>query len=261
MPDWLSLLAVLSVFDAPIECNQCEQWNRPQQPFHVYGNTFYVGTGGLGSILINTEEGLVLLDAGLPQSAELIAGNIEQLGFRPKDIRLIGLSHAHFDHAGGIAALQRMSGAMVVASHDAARALTAGALQDNDPQYSDLMDGQRFPAVAEVVAVDDGSSFRFGDIALTLIDTPGHTWGGTSWTWQSCEEGRYSEGLGEALYETLDRIERLDCDIMLSTHDFSFQLHDKLAVGREAFIDPGACRNTAAKTRTYLNRRLKSEVP
>jgi metallo-beta-lactamase class B len=278
MPDWLLLLAILSVFDAPIECNQCEQWNRPQEPFHVYGNTYYVGTGGLGSVLISTGEGLVLLDGGLPQSAEVIVGNIEKLGFRPRDIRLIGLSHAHFDHAGGISALQGMSGAMVVTSHDAASALIAGGLQENDPQFGAEMDGQTFPAVANVEPTDDGSVFEFGDVSLTLVYTPGHTWGGTSWTWNTCEEERcldiayvdsltpvsrdgyrFSDGLGEVLRKTLDRIEGLDCDIMLSTHDFSFALHDKLAEGREAFVDSAACRNLAEKVRSSLTRRLNSE--
>ena len=280
MPDWLAVLAVLSVFDAPIECDYCEQWNRPQEPFHVYGNTWYVGTGGLGAVLIETGEGLILLDSGLPQSAELIAESITQLGFRPKDIRLIGMSHAHYDHVGGMAALQRLSGATVIASHDAAAALEAGALQENDPQFGGGMDGQTFPAVANVVATDDGATLGFGDVTLTLVYTPGHTWGGTSWTWESCEDDRcldvvyvdslspvsrtgyrYSDGLGDTLAETLERIAGLDCDIMLSTHDSSFDMHGKLEQGREAFIDPAACAALAQKTSTYLDKRLKSELP
>jgi metallo-beta-lactamase class B len=280
MPDWLALLVVLSVFDAPIDCDACEQWNRPQEPFHIYGNTWYVGTGGLGAVLIETGEGLILLDGGLPQSAELIAQNITQLGFRPKDIRLIGMSHAHYDHVGGIAALQRLSGAAVIASHDAAAALQAGALQENDPQFGGGMDGQAFPAVANVVPTDDGAELEFAGFTLTLVYTPGHTWGGTSWTWESCEDDRcldvvyvdsltpvsrpgyrYSDGLGDVLDETLDRIAGLDCDIMLSTHDFSFNMHNKLEQGRGAFIDPDSCRALAQKTSTYLDKRLKSELP
>lgn len=246
----------------------------------MYGNTWYVGTGGLGAVLIETGEGLILLDGGLPQSAEPIAEGITQLGFRPKDIRLIGMSHAHYDHVGGIAALQRLSGATVIASHDAAAALQAGALQENDPQFGGGMDGQTFPAVANVVATDDGATLEFGAVTLTLVYTPGHTWGGTSWTWESCENDRcldvvyvdslspvsrdgyrFSDGLGDVLAETLDRIAGLDCDIMLSTHDFSFDMHEKLKKGREAFLDPAACAALAQKTSTYLDKRLKSELP
>jgi metallo-beta-lactamase class B len=166
----------------------------------------------------------------------------------------------------------------VVASHDAASALRAGALQDNDPQFGGGMTGQAFPAVAEVLAVADGWTLKMGGFRISALHTPGHTWGGMSWTWESCEEDRcldiayidslspvsrpgyqYSDGLSDVLRESLDRIAGLDCDIMLSTHDFSFGLHDKLAQGTEAFIDGSECRKHAEKTRTYLDDRLTSE--
>lgn len=271
---------LFSVFDAPIDCDRCEAWNRPQQPFNVYGNTWYVGTGGLGAVLIDTGDGLVLLDGGLPQSAELIVDNIRELGFEPEAIEYIGFSHAHYDHVGGIAALQRISNATVLASHDAAAALRAGALQEDDPQFGGGPDGQTFPAAANIVALDDGETVRLGDAALTLIYTPGHTAGGTSWTWTSCEDDRcldvvyldsltavsrpgyrYTDGLGDVLAKTLARVAALDCDILLSTHDFSFSLHEKLGQGKDAFIDPGACREVASKSTTYLDNRLKSEEP
>ena len=189
MPDALAWLLLFSVFDAPIECDNCEHWNRPQAPFHVYGNTYYVGTGGLGAVLIDTGEGLVLLGGGLPQSAALIADNIRQLGYAPEDIRMIGISHAHYDHVGGIAALQRISGATVVAQPNAAESLRAGALLPDDPQFGGL-NGQTFPAVDKVISMHHGTEFEIGDVVLTLIETPGHTVGGTSWQWQSCEDGR-----------------------------------------------------------------------
>ena len=132
MPDWAKVLFLLSVFDAPIDCDRCAEWNRPLQPFHVYGNTWYVGTGGLGVVLIEAGDGLILLDGGLPQSAGPIADSIRKLGFDPAAIRYIGMSHAHYDHVGGIAALQRISGATVLrqgreafADPDACRELAA----------------------------------------------------------------------------------------------------------------------------------------
>lgn len=280
MPELLAIIALLGVFDAPIECDQCEQWNRPQEPFNVYGNTWYVGTGGLGAVLVVTDDGLALFDGGLPQSAERIAENVRSLGFELADIRFIGLSHAHFDHAGGIAALQRLSGAEVFAGKDAARVLRTGAVLPSDPQYEEDMTGGTFPAVSDAIGVDGGWQYMLGDTTITAIATPGHTVGGLSWTWQTCEADRcltavyvdsltpvsrpgyrYSDGLGDVLADTLTRLENLDCDILLSTHAFSFGLHEKLAAGREAFIDPGACRMLAIETKTYLGSRLESERP
>src|SRR5262245_46397745 len=77
------------VTDAPHSCDDCVEWNKPRAPFHVYGNTWFVGTAGLGSILITSPEGHILIDGGLTQSASLIAANIEAAGFRLHDIKLM----------------------------------------------------------------------------------------------------------------------------------------------------------------------------
>ena len=99
--------------DPPMARDDCEEWNRQRDPFKLFGNTYYVGTAGLSSLLIATSDGLILLDGAMPQSAPLIDASIRKLGFRTEDVRLILNSHAHTDHAGGIAALQRVSGARV----------------------------------------------------------------------------------------------------------------------------------------------------
>ena len=97
--------------DEPIVCDNCDRWNEAQDPFRIHGNTWYVGTRGLTSLLIESDDGLILIDGGLPQSAELIDANIRSLGFDTLDVKAILLSHPHYDHAGGLAALQRFTGA------------------------------------------------------------------------------------------------------------------------------------------------------
>ena len=118
----------------PIECPPCAEWNEPQRPLRLHGNTYNVGTHGLGAILITSPQGHVLIDGGLPQSGPVIRANVESLGFHMRDVKLILNSHAHYDHAGGIAELQRASGARVLASAWSAGVLKVGKAQPGDPQ-------------------------------------------------------------------------------------------------------------------------------
>lgn len=264
--------------DPPIDCESCEAWNEPQAPFRVYGNTHYVGTAGLGSVLIDTGSGLILLDAGLPQSAALIEANLRELGFDARDIRFIAVSHAHYDHVGGLAAFVRASGATVLAGEAAVGVLERGAAGEDDPQFGPDLPG--FPPVAGALGVDAETVLALGDVHLRAVPTPGHTPGGTSWTWQSCEAEdcldvvyadslspvsapgyRYGDGADRALRASAARIAALDCDIFLSNHDFAFGLHDKLAAGRQAFVDREGCRRYAEHALERLDRRLESEGP
>ncbi len=119
-------------------CANCAEWNRPQTPFRIFGNTYYVGPHGLSSILITSKSGHVLIDGGLPESAQLVAASIRSLGLRIEDVKLILNSHVHFDHAGGIAELQRLSGARVIASKWSAAVMRKGGVGRGDPQFGEL---------------------------------------------------------------------------------------------------------------------------
>lgn len=272
--------------DPSIRCESCAEWNAPQTPFRVFGNTYYVGVAGLSSVLITSNAGLILLDAALPQSVTAIDEHIRALGFHTADIRLILNSHAHYDHAGGIAALQRATGARVAASAAGKAALERGRPTADDPQFAIPDNG--FPAVRDVQTVADGETLRVGDVAVTAHLTPGHTPGSTTWTWRSCEGARcldvvYADSLtavsadgfkfsGDAtrpsVVETFRRsiaaVEHLPCDILLSVHPEFSGLATKLAERAKnravnPFIDPGACRAYAGSALTALNRRIASE--
>jgi metallo-beta-lactamase class B len=271
--------------DPAIRCSDCDAWNKPIAPFRLFGNSYYVGTEGLSAILVTSDEGHVLLDGALPQSAPVIEANIRTLGFRLADVRLIVNSHAHFDHAGGINALQRASGAVVGASPSGVEALRTGMPVPDDPQYS-LKQG--FPAVSNTRAIAANETVRVGPIALTAHHTPGHTPGSTAWTWQSCEGSRclsmvyadsltpvsaggfrFSGGAGRpSLLDTfrasIAKVERLPCDIVVSTHPQFTGLTRKLEQkNRDAsvnpFIDPDGCRAYAAEARKRLEQRIAEE--
>jgi metallo-beta-lactamase class B len=261
-------------------CSSCAAWNEPREPVRIHGNTFYVGTRGLGAILIASPRGHVLIDGALPNSAPLILDNVRALGLDPRDIRLILNSHAHFDHAGGIAALQRASGARVAASVPSAPVLERGASAAGDPQHGELAD---FPAVPGVQRFADGDTLRVGPIAVTAHLTAGHTPGGTTWTWRSCDDAgcldlvyadsqtpisaegfRFSDG--HAYPTALADFERgftvletVPCDILITPHPGASRLWERLERGRQGLIDREACRRYAATARQQLERRLETE--
>jgi len=272
--------------DPPTKCDSCDDWNQPREPFRVFGNTYFVGTAGLTAVLVTSDEGHVLLDGGLTQSAPLIDASIRKLGFRTADVRLILNSHEHFDHAAGIASLQRVSGATVAASAEAARALQLGASLPHDPQPT----AAPFPPVKDVRVIVDGETLRVGPLAPTAHFTPGHTPGATTWTWQSCEGSRcvnvvYADSLSavaddgfrfsgdgkrasivEVFRKSLATVEALPCDVLLVPHPFSMGMDDKLARWQKdatvnPFIDAGACRAYVALQRKRLDERLAREKP
>lgn len=274
--------------DAPKVCGSCAEWNQPREPYRIFGNTYYVGVAGLSAVLVVSDAGLVLLDGALPQSAELIDRNIRKLGFRTEDIRLILNSHAHYDHSGGIAALQRLSGASVAASPSGARAMRQGMPTDDDPQIAIGRAENAFPAVANVREVSDGEVLRVGNVAITTHHTPGHTPGSTTWSWRSCEGERcvnvvYADSLNpvsassfrftggngapsvvETFRKSIARVEALPCDVLVSVHPGFSNLDRKLAARAKQtepnpFIDPGGCRAYAASARASLERRVAQE--
>jgi metallo-beta-lactamase class B len=267
-----------------INCAHCAEWNTNQAPFRIFGNTYYVGPHGLSSILIASKAGHILIDGDLPQSAAQIEDHIRQLGFRVRDIKLILNSHVHFDHAGGIAKLQQDSGAAVAASPSSARVLEAGASGPDDPQYGSL---PNYSPVAHVRRVADGQTLRIGELAVTAHFTPGHTPGGTSWTWKSCESSRcydivyadsqsavsadgFSFTRGKSYPSALvdfrhglEVIESLPCDILLTPHPEVSDLWNRLDRRNHgetlAMIDPGACKTFAADARRGIAERVTAE--
>lgn len=260
------------------ECPPCAGWNAPRAPFRLHGNTWYVGTEGLTALLITSGSGHVLLDAGLPESAPRIMANVRALGFRVEDVKLIVNSHAHYDHAGGIAELQRASGARVAALPFSAEVIRSGKSDPRDPQRDDWLD---YPGVDSVETIRAGQVLRVGPIALTAHHTGGHTPGGTSWSWRSCEGSRCAEVVyadsqtpisSDSFYFTRDTLyrtgvqdfergfatlERLTCDVLVTPHPSASQLFERHASG--TLVDAGACKRYAASARSRLRQRIEKE--
>lgn len=265
-------------------CPDCATWNAPHAPFKVFGNTYFVGTNGLSALLITSPQGHVLIDGGLMESARPIATSIRSLGFRVEDVKLLLNSHVHYDHAGGLGTLQQLSTADVAATAPSAEVLRRGTVGRDDPQY-----GIAFPIdkLERVRVVKDGETVRVGPLAVQAHLTAGHTPGGTSWTWRSCDGDRclslvYGDSQSaisadgflfsrnttypnvvrdfEAGFRTL---ESLPCDILITPHPDGSGLWTRLARrdagDPDALRDPTACKAYAAGARERLAKRLASE--
>ena len=233
------------------------RWNDRLAPFTIIDNVHYVGTYGLGVFLVTTPDGHVLIDGALAQSVPQILENIRALGFDPADIKYLLNTHAHYDHAAGLAGLQRASGAVVVASAADRPYLEAGRI-DHGP----TMDAP-FPPVRVDRTVGDGDTVALGGTILTAHLTPGHSPGCTSWSLMArdskgiprkiflhCSASLGGQSLVPPAYPDMvdnyrasfAKVRGMQADVFLANHDIFFGLHDKrarqLAGDRDAFVDP-----------------------
>lgn len=154
-------------------------WKIAVKPFQVSPRTYYMsGQKWVGTYLIDTGDGLILIDTGIAESLYLLIDSICALGYRPSDIRLILLSHAHQDHIGGAAALHELTGAPVYLSREDEKFLR------ECPEETELPDSE--PWHVQHIRVDknyDGD-IVLGDIRIHPVLTPGHTIGCTSFFWE-----------------------------------------------------------------------------
>ena len=258
-------------------CGNSTDWDQPAPPVRIHANSYLVGTCGISAILVTGSDGHVLIDAGTEKGAEVIAANIRALGFRLKDVKYLLHSHEHFDHVGGTARLQKLTGATLVASAPAAPVLNSGVNGKDDPQA-----GMHKPFAAATVGriVKDGDEVRLGDLMLTAIATPGHTAGALSWRWESCDGGVcrtmvYADSLSPvssddykfskhpaylaAYRASLAKIADGRCEILLTPHPSASAMKERMT-GKQKLFDPNGCRDYAAAITTRLDERLAKEA-
>lgn len=257
-------------------CQGRDGWSDAAPPVQVYANVWQVGTCGIVALLVTSDAGHILIDAATDKAAPGIARNIERLGFRLSDVKIILNGHEHLDHAGGIGALQRLTGARLLARAPARAALESGEASADDPQFgmNPKFSGARVDGI-----VADGQVVRLGPLALTAHATPGHTPGSTSWSWRSCagaecrnivygdsitafssDSYRFSDhpAYVAAFRAGLDRLAGLECDILITPHPGASDLHTRLA-GNTPLVDSKACARYAAGGRARLDARLAKE--
>lgn len=257
----------------PMAVERAKEWLAPLPPEKIFGNSYLVGFRGLSVALIDTGAGLILIDGALPQAAPMTLENVKRLGFRPRDIKYILSTEPHFDHAGGLAALARDTGATVVASPRGAEGLRTGRHASDDPQ---LGYGGTWPPVARVRTINGGQKLRLGNTVVTALATAGHTMGSMSWSWRACEARtcrtivfasslnpvafdsyRYSapasRGIVAAFRRSYATMKTVRCDILIAAHP------DNAKVAGRYSDRPGACRDYAERSRQTLDQKLADE--
>lgn len=266
----------------PIRCADNAGWNAPATPRQIFANSWYVGTCGISAILITSPQGHILIDSGTEKAAPQVAANIEALGFKLQDVRLLLMSHEHHDHVGGLAYLQRVTAAPLYARAPADVVMRSGKNSRIDPQFLELSAMQ---PVAKVTTIRNDQKVTSGSLQIQALATPGHTPGSTSWTWTSCDEKqclnmayidsltaisdseyRYSDdnshpGYLASFRTALKQISQLPCDILLTPHPGASAMWQRLdANPSQPLVNPNGCRDYAANASLKLDKRLAEET-
>ena len=254
------------------------EWNQPQKPFHVIGNIYYVGMAGVSAFLIVTPAGNILTDGGLPESVPFIEKNIQALGFKLSDVKILLNSHAHFDHSGGLAKLKADTGAKFYASTGDKPFLESGHIP-----YGPSAEIDTAPIHVDR-ALKDGESFSLGRVTMTANVMPGHTKGCTTWTMPLIDNGVRHKVMffcsitaagnplaGTPAYPTIlsdyrasfARLMKMDADIFFAPHGGQFDMAKKLAKIKPGapnpFIDAGELQRFAAKAEQDFDKELAKQ--
>jgi len=252
-------LAALLVLFASLCPAQPEGWSRPFPGHRVIGNLYAVGTYDLGVFLITSDEGHILVNTALEDSVPLIRQNVESLGFRLEDIKILLQMQAHWDHTAALAEIKQLTGAQMWATEDDAPVLEDGGF--SDPHFGGRVS---FKPVKVDKIIEDGEVIELGAIRLTVIDTPGHTAGSSSYRMSVRENGREYEvvianmgtinqgkklvvdptypGVAEDFAKTFERQKAMHVDVWVAAHGSQYGLHSKYRPGQAyspaAFVDP-----------------------
>jgi metallo-beta-lactamase class B len=240
-------------------------WTLPFEPRRVIGNIYYVGSNMISSFLIVTPAGHILIDTGPVQMLPQVEANIEKIGFRAKDVKILLNSHAHIDHCGGFAEFKRQTDATIIVSKPDGELMMQGDRDDYGNNGSfDNGDRLDYEPIKPDRFIADGEQVELGGVTLSAHLTPGHTKGCTSWSMRAHEDGknydvlflcgltvspfkltnndRYPNIVQDAQNSIL-KLRSMHVDVLLAAHAFWFDLGGKAARQHEGapnpFVDPG----------------------
>jgi metallo-beta-lactamase class B len=250
---WIGLGMLLLVGQLHAQANS--DMTTPIDPFRIAGNLYYVGSRDLGSYLIVTPQGNILINSSFETSVPLIRHSVEKLGFRFADIKILLISHAHVDHDAGSAAIKRLTGAeYMVMDADVPVVESGGAKDFAYGVATATTSASRYPPAKVDRVLHDGDEVRLGGMVLVAHKTPGHTRGCTTWTLRETERGRILNvvivgswnvnpgfrlvdrpgqsasypGIAQDYRRTFSVLKNLPCDVFLGAHGQYFDMLAKL---------------------------------
>lgn len=258
-------------------------WTTPLPPFHIAGNLYYVGSRDLASYLITTPDGDILINSNLQTSPAQIHKSVESLGFKFSDVKILLISHAHFDHAAGSAAILQKTGAKYMVMDGDVPVVESGGRKDF------AYPADHYPPAKVSRVLHDGDEVRLGGTVLVAHKTPGHTPGCTTWTMQVTEAGKPKNvvivgswnvntgyrlvdrpgkpasypGIATDYEKTFAILKSLPCDIFLGAHGAYFDMLTKLkradAGDKDVWIDPAGYRGAVQEREQAFEAELKRQ--
>lgn len=278
----LAALATVLALGMVGRAEQPKDWTTPFPPFRIAGNLYYVGSADLASYLIVTPQGDILINSDLESSPALIRKSVERLGFRFSDIKILLISHAHFDHAAGSALIKKMTGAKYEVMDADVATVESGGRDDFAFGRDKTM---WFPPTKVDRVLHDGDAVALGGTVLTAHKTAGHTRGATTWTLDEREGGRILHvvivggpyalssyrlignreypGIARDFERQFATLRSLPCDVFLGAHGIYFGLKEKYARfqagDRNAFIDPAGYRQFVDDAQRSFEAQLKKQ--
>jgi metallo-beta-lactamase class B len=258
------------------------EWTEPFPPHKVAGNIYYVGSKGLAAFLITTPQGHILINSNLLSSVPQIQVSIEKLGFHLSDVKILLISHAHFDHCAGSAKLKELTGASYMVMDADVPVVESGGKRDF--QYGGSK-GSWYPATKVDRVLHDGDQVRLGDTVLVAHLTPGHTKGTTTWTMKLSDGGKIREvvivgspnvnpgyklvdnaaypNIAQDYERTFRVLNALPCDIFLGAHGSYYDMEAKFAHLKQGqanpFIDPDGYKSYVADREEAFRAALKKQ--
>ncbi len=278
-----SILFVALAFVGTLAAQNASDWTEPFPPHRVIGNVYFVGSRGLASYLITTPQGSILVNSSLEPSVPLIRASIEKLGFKFSDVKILLISHAHFDHCAGSFQIKELTGAKYMVMEQDVPLIEDGG--KGDFQYGKTPSALFKPMKPDRV-LHDGDEVKLGDVVMVAHLTPGHTKGCTTWTMKVRDGGKTYDVVivgspnvnpgyklvNNALYpqiasdyEKMFRVlKALPCDVFLGAHGNYYGMEAKYAKlaggGPNPFIDPDGYRAYVAERESTFRAELAKQT-